>query len=181
MKKKNLITQAENEILTECLGLAELYSGKFSSKERKIVSQYNNLLSVIPGALNVKSPGKRIKTNLMKKIRKNSGKHFDFIFDNDNKEKWKHHSIKGIRYKRLALNEDRGYAMLLLKVEPGTYYPAHKHHGAEECYVIEGDLYAQGKTLGPGDFHHAGAGSSHEPLYTKGGCTVLLVIDPADA
>ncbi|MCY7363196.1 MAG: hypothetical protein LH629_14190, partial [Ignavibacteria bacterium] len=56
----------------------------------------------------------------------------------------------------------------------------HHHSGAEECYVISGDVYAQGTVLGPGDFHHAEGGSDHEMLYTKNGCTLLLVVEPKD-
>lgn len=181
MKKKPAKENIEIEIISCSLGLSKTDSETFSAKERKLASEYNNLTSLLPKTLGTtKSPPGRVKKNLMKKIReKNYCRQFDFMFDKT--EEWKQHIIKGIKYRQLAMNQKCGYSMILMKVEPGTFYPAHKHHGAEECYVIEGDLYAQGKILGPGDFHHAEAGTHHEPLYTKGGCTVMLVIDPADA
>ena len=33
-----------------------------------------------------------------------------------------------------------GYAVLLLEAAPGTRFPAHHHHDAEECYVLSGSL-----------------------------------------
>ncbi|MGE3842478.1 MAG: cupin domain-containing protein [Vicinamibacterales bacterium] len=96
-------------------------------------------------------------------------------------EGWRPHPlITGIRFKQLALDEARGVATLLLKVEPGTVYPSHHHSGHEECYVIDGDLHVAGRHLGPGDFHHADGGSDHGTLTTTGGCTVLLVVDARD-
>jgi anti-sigma factor ChrR (cupin superfamily) len=98
-----------------------------------------------------------------------------------NDEGWRPHPfVEGIRLKQLALDERRGVATLLLEVAPGTVYPAHHHHGAEECYVISGDVVAAGRHLHAGDFHHADGGSDHEPLRTVGGCTVLLVVDARD-
>lgn len=91
-----------------------------------------------------------------------------------------HPQVAGIRLKQLALDEQRGVATLLMRVAPGTVYPAHHHHGAEECYVIDGDVFAGGRHLAAGDFHHADAGSDHQPLSTVNGCTVLLVVDARD-
>ncbi|MFN8058650.1 MAG: cupin domain-containing protein [Vicinamibacterales bacterium] len=96
-------------------------------------------------------------------------------------EGWMPHPVvSGIRFKQLALDEQKGVATLLLKVAPGTVYPAHHHSGHEECYVVEGDVIAGGRVLHAGDFHHASAGSHHQPLSTVGGCTVLLVVDARD-
>lgn len=91
-----------------------------------------------------------------------------------------HPQVAGIQLKQLALDEQRGVATLLMRVAPGTVYPAHHHHGAEECYVIDGDVFAGGRHLAAGDFHHADAGSDHQPLSTVNGCTVLLVVDARD-
>jgi quercetin dioxygenase-like cupin family protein len=96
-------------------------------------------------------------------------------------EGWQPHPVvAGIQFKQLALDERLGVATLLLKVAPGTIYPAHHHRGNEECYVIDGDVTAGGRQLRAGDFHHADAGSDHEPLSTVDGCTVLLVVDSRD-
>ncbi len=93
---------------------------------------------------------------------------------------WLSHPVPGIRMKVLALNRERGYATLLLDVAPGTRFPAHHHTGDEECYVISGSLVACGRRIGPGDFHHADAGSDHGELWTDEGCRVLLMVPPED-
>ncbi len=96
-------------------------------------------------------------------------------------EGWQPHPVvAGIRFKQLALDEARGVATLLLDVAPGTLYPAHHHRGAEECYVVSGEVIAGGRRLTAGDFHHADAHSDHRPLYSETGCTVLLVVDARD-
>ncbi len=161
-----------------------------SNIDRKIISEFNNLVSLIPKAISVReseiAPSAKVKQNLLKKITSLKstdanihGKGFDFIYaDSDD---WvRHPVIEGIKVKQLAVNKDKDYIMLLLKVAADTEYPPHHHNGAEECYVIEGDVYAEGKILGPGDFHHADGDSDHNPLYTKNGCTLLLVVDPKD-
>ena len=101
---------------------------------------------------------------------------FRFVADPD----WLPHPVPGIRMKVLALNREGGYATLLLDVAPGTRFHAHHHTGDEECYVISGSLVACGRRIGPGDFHHADAGSDHGELWTDEGCRVLLIVPPED-
>ena len=93
---------------------------------------------------------------------------------------WLPHPVRGIRMKVLAVNRDRGYAALLLDVEPGTRFPAHHHAGAEECYVISGSVFSSDRRLSAGDFLHADANTEHGELWTEEGCRVLLVVPPED-
>ncbi len=93
---------------------------------------------------------------------------------------WTQAPIPGITVKLLSLDRTRNTAMILMRAEPGTRYPAHHHTGAEDCYVISGDVVAGGKHLYAGDFHHAAADSDHEPLYTEHGAELLLVVGAED-
>ena len=167
-----------------------LITDESSEEERVLIKEYNNLSSLFSKILMFQNkdlaPSAKVKDKLFEKINsgieKKSDKNksgFDFIFS-DSEEWIQHPQIKDIEVKRLAVNEDKGYLMILLKAAAGAEYPSHHHSGAEECYVLEGDLYVEGKYLGPGDFHHAEGGSDHEPLRTKNGCTLLLVVDPRD-
>lgn len=159
---------------------------KLTDEERKVMSEYNNLASFIPAQLNITNenlfPSIKVKERLFEKInspRETVKADFDFVFDQSSE--WKQHpEVEGIQLKELSNNKEKGYVMLLLKVAAGTEYPSHHHSGAEECYVISGDLHVEGKILGPGDFHHAESGSDHHPLYTENGCSVILVVDPQD-
>ncbi|HMS35074.1 MAG TPA: cupin domain-containing protein [Ignavibacteria bacterium] len=167
-----------------------LLTDESSEDERVLIKEYNNLTSLFSRILMFQnkelSPSSKVKDKLFEKI--NSEKEnkplknksgFNFIYS-DSGDWMQHPQIQGIEIKQLAVNEDKGYLMILLKAAAGAEYPSHHHSGAEECYVLEGDLYVEGKYLGPGDFHHAEGGSDHEPLRTKNGCTLLLVVDPRD-
>jgi anti-sigma factor ChrR (cupin superfamily) len=88
--------------------------------------------------------------------------------------------VPGAYIKLLSLQEDRGYAVLLGKLEPGVRYPAHINAGPEDFYLLSGDLHVSGRVLRAGDFHHADAGSHHEENYSVDGCTLLAVLTTDD-
>jgi anti-sigma factor ChrR (cupin superfamily) len=83
--------------------------------------------------------------------------------------------LPGIRMKVLAVDRVRSIATLLIRAEPGAVYPAHRHHGPEECYVLSGTVVIGGQVLRPGDFHHADEGSDHGEITTTDGADVLIV------
>ena len=158
-----------------------------SKKDTKTASEFNNLISLLPFAQTAsgssRTPSSDIKDKLFEKINKKITRHktgFEFIYESPDQEGWMQHPVDGIKVKQLSVNQEKGYIVLLMKVAAGVRYPDHHHNGAEECYVISGDLLAEGKQLGSGDFHHAEGGSDHDELYTKNGCTLLLVVDPQD-
>jgi len=120
-----------------------------------------------------------VRARLMARVRQREvpqGFSFRLAADDD----WLPHPVPGIRMKVLALDRKRNVATLLLDVAPGAVFPPHHHGGDEECYVISGSLIACGRTIGPGDFHHADGGSDHGELRTETGCRVLLVAEPED-
>lgn len=92
---------------------------------------------------------------------------------------WKQLPVAGAWIKFLSLDRARGYAVLLGKLEPGVRYPAHFHEGAEELFILSGDLHIGEQTLNAGDFHHADAGTEHPVNFSEGGCTLLAVL-PAE-
>lgn len=89
---------------------------------------------------------------------------------------WKPLPIPGASIKLLSFQRERGYAVLLGKLEPGVRYPAHQNAGPEDFCVLTGDLHVAGRRLGPGDFHHAEAGSHHGENYSVAGCTLVAVL-----
>ena len=89
---------------------------------------------------------------------------------------WTSLGIPGGRCKRLSVNPDAGYSVMLIEMPPGGRLPEHPHVGHEEIYVLSGDLQTEGRRLGPGDFLHADPGTVHHALYTEHGCTALLVV-----
>ena len=124
-------------------------------------------------------PRPEVKARLMARLRANEPElPAGFAVRLADDKEWRPHPVPGIRMKVLALNEDRGYATLLLDVAPGTRFPEHHHEGAEECYVISGTLLTCGRRFGPGDFIHADAHAEHGELWTDLGCQVMLIVPP---
>ena len=82
---------------------------------------------------------------------------------------------EGVRLKKLHVDQTTGIATSLVRMLPGTALPVHQHLGVEQFLVIEGDCNVAGQKLGPGDYHRAEAGSTHETTYTTGGTLFLLI------
>lgn len=93
---------------------------------------------------------------------------------------WKPLPVPGTYIKLLSLEKERGYAVLMGKLDPGARYPAHINAGPEDFYILTGDLVIGNRRLGAGDFHHADGGSQHEENYSVEGCTLLAVLTTDD-
>ncbi|MEO8217685.1 MAG: cupin domain-containing protein [Acidobacteriota bacterium] len=88
--------------------------------------------------------------------------------------------VSGVHVRELAAESEKGYVTLLMRMDPGTVYPAHHHHGSEECYILEGDLSVGPDHYRAGDFLHADGGTDHAANATATGCLLLLVVDRRD-
>jgi quercetin dioxygenase-like cupin family protein len=93
---------------------------------------------------------------------------------------WVETAVPGVRIKILAIDRTRDRVTMLLKGAPGARYPAHRHSGPEECYVISGSVTVEGQLLRAGDFHHAESESDHGESWTDEGVEVLLVAAASD-
>jgi anti-sigma factor ChrR (cupin superfamily) len=125
------------------------------------------------------APRPELRQQLMDRVRA-ATEPAGFAFHWTRDEQWMPHPVPGIKMRVLALNKRRGYATLLLDVQPGTRFPSHHHGGAEECYVVSGSLYTCGRHLVAGDFVHADADTDHGELWTEEGCQVILVVPPEE-
>jgi anti-sigma factor ChrR (cupin superfamily) len=100
---------------------------------------------------------------------------FFFVAAND-AAGWKELPVRGAFIKLLSADRQRGYAVVLGRLEAGVRYPAHAHQSPEEIFLLTGDLTIAGRRLGPGDFHHCDAGTEHPVNYSEAGCTLLAVL-----
>ena len=82
---------------------------------------------------------------------------------------WQTSPIPGVQLRHLYEQKT-----LLVRMAPKTSYPAHDHHEAEQCLVLEGSITSDGVTAYAGDFTYMPAGSSHHPLYSENGCLLLI-------
>jgi quercetin dioxygenase-like cupin family protein len=87
----------------------------------------------------------------------------------------------GIHVKILARNAEIGSVSMLVRLDPGTDYPAHRHAGTEELHLLHGVLKVDDRTLYPGDFIHSEAGSVDHRVWSETGCTCFLMTSTEDA
>ncbi len=86
----------------------------------------------------------------------------------------------GIHVKILATNAENDGVSMLVRLDPATDYPGHTHSGIEELHLLHGVLKVDDRTLYPGDFIHAEAGSVDHRVWSETGCTCLLVTSLKD-
>lgn len=97
------------------------------------------------------------------------------VFVRASEGEWQKTGIEGVTVKRLFVDPVRRSVTMLVRMEPGTVIPRHRHVEAEELYMLEGDGHIAGHVLRAGDYAQAEAGSIHDVTYTEGGCLFLLL------
>ena len=102
------------------------------------------------------------------------------FIDSAGTQEWKPLPVPGAYIKLLSLEKERGYAVLMGKLDPGTRYPAHVNAGPEDFFILTGDLVIGDRKMIAGDFHHADRGSQHAENYSVEGCTLLAVLTTDD-
>jgi quercetin dioxygenase-like cupin family protein len=86
----------------------------------------------------------------------------------------------GLFCKILALDAKTGRVTMLVRLAPGTDYPAHRHSDVEELHLLDGELMIDHKKLHAGDFIRAEAGSVDHRVWTETGCTCVLLTSTQD-
>jgi anti-sigma factor ChrR (cupin superfamily) len=86
----------------------------------------------------------------------------------------------GISVKILSNDVDRDRVSMLVRLAPGTDYPAHCHGGEEELHLLHGELIVDEKRLYPGDYCQAVAGSIDNRVWSETGCTCFLMTSSKD-
>lgn len=92
--------------------------------------------------------------------------------------KWREIS-SGIEFKKLFVDKTSDLLTGLYRLAPGASIEAHRHRGHEQTYILQGDCRVGDLVFGPGDFHCATSGSTHESLSTENG-TLLLIMSPLE-
>jgi anti-sigma factor ChrR (cupin superfamily) len=86
----------------------------------------------------------------------------------------------GVTAKQLYVDAALDYVTMLVRMAPGSTYPAHRHGGPEQCFVLEGDLRVGPIVLHAGDYQCAPRDSIHEITSTEQGCLLLIVSSQND-
>lgn len=86
----------------------------------------------------------------------------------------------GVYAKTLFADETRGYHTSIVKLDPGTKYPAHRHAGIEEVFVLKGDLHFDFGVIVAGDYCRAEPETVHSHSHTENGCELLVTASTRD-
>lgn len=82
---------------------------------------------------------------------------------------------QGAQIKTLFVDRARDTVTSLVRLAPGGRLPRHRHHGAEESIVLEGDCRVNGHVLLPGDYRRAPDGTVDSEITTEHGTLFLMV------
>ena len=93
---------------------------------------------------------------------------------------WQAAPLPGVFSKVLFNDPKRPYTTQLVRMEPGTTYPSHRHTEVEELYMLEGDLWVEGLKMGPGDYCRGEPDSIHGQVRTDSGALFLVLSSPRD-
>ena len=88
---------------------------------------------------------------------------------------WEPTGVQGVRFKLLDQDQVSERRTLLVRMEATATYPPHRHAGAEQCLVLEGDLRFGELVFRAGDYICAPAESIHPKSHTQDGCLLLIV------
>lgn len=86
----------------------------------------------------------------------------------------------GIACKLLASDTETSRVTMLVRLAPGTDYPPHRHGGVEELYMLHGELIVDDETFRPGDYRRAETGSVDRRVWSRTGCTCVLLTSVHD-
>jgi anti-sigma factor ChrR (cupin superfamily) len=86
----------------------------------------------------------------------------------------------GIECKLLAADTERHRVSMLVRLAPGASYPAHIHAGVEELFLLDGELWIDGRKLVPGDYNYGAPGAVDERVWSETGCTCVLITSTKD-
>lgn len=93
---------------------------------------------------------------------------------------WRSVGLPGIEVKRLAADPERRMVTMLVRMAPGAKYPAHRHGGVEECFVLAGDLLVGDRAMNAGDYQLAEKDSVHPVQSTERGCVLYIASSQDD-
>ena len=96
------------------------------------------------------------------------------------KPEWEE-AAPGVSCKLLATDTENNRVSMLVRLEPGTDYPPHRHAGVEELHLLHGELMVDDKKLCPGDYIRAEADTVDHRVWSETGCTCVLLTSTKDA
>lgn len=95
------------------------------------------------------------------------------------KPEWEE-AAPGISVKLLATDMGKDRVSMLVRLDPGTDYPPHRHAGVEELHLLHGELMIGEQKFLPGDYYRAETDSVDYRVWSETGCTCVLLTSTKD-
>lgn len=86
--------------------------------------------------------------------------------------------LKGIHYKILNYDRNRGYLVMYNTFEPGSRFQPHKHLGMVEIHMISGSFFYENGAVYAGDYMCEAGGISHAPGTDEGAEMITVLHGP---
>jgi hypothetical protein len=169
MNSKPSTHSQEHVDLVFLFALQSLSAREMTSVEAQILScedcrqELETLLPIVRSfvgwSTDVFRPAESLWGRLAKRIATEAGTQpFVPALEAPAKPEWEE-AAPGIHVKILARNAEIDSVSMLVRLDAGTDYPAHRHAGTEELHLLYGILKVDDRTLYPGDFIHSEAAS----------------------
>ncbi|MCB1498803.1 MAG: ChrR family anti-sigma-E factor [Bauldia sp.] len=85
---------------------------------------------------------------------------------------------RGVEWRGVDMAGDEDVRVFMLRAQPGTRLPRHRHKGDEWTCVFEGAFRHEHGRFGPGDFDEADESLEHHPTVETGvPCVCLVALD----
>lgn len=80
----------------------------------------------------------------------------------------------GVTIKLLHADTDTARMTALIRMQPGSALPGHRHEQTEECLILEGEIFIGPHRLAAADLHVAPLGTEHAPVRSPAGALMLV-------
>ena len=87
---------------------------------------------------------------------------------------------KGVSFKTLRRDEASGAVTVLLRFEPGATFPAHRHPGGEEVFVVDGEVRIGGQRFSRGEYVYTEPDGVHAVSSEPGGTILVMLPKPVE-
>jgi quercetin dioxygenase-like cupin family protein len=160
--------------------VAENYIRSCADCRREIESLRPIVDSLVFWPTDIQRPSVSLWARLARRISEETGKSPVFpTFESQAEPEWRE-VAPGISCQILAADTENDRVTMLVRLDPGTDYPPHRHAGTEELHLLHGELWIDDRKLYPGDYNRAEAGSVDHRVWSETGCTCVLVTSPSD-
>jgi len=82
---------------------------------------------------------------------------------------------RGVQWRSVQIDSKEDVRTFMLKAEPGTKLPRHRHTGTEWTCVFQGAFRHELGRYGPGEFDEADETIEHDPVVEEGDVCICLV------